>query len=450
MARLAFWLTKGADRLAPLAKALGPEHREPPTRRWTTFVVLAVTGTVISWWRMPFATRSLLWAEDGRNFVGDAMRDGGVSVFAPFAGYMHLVPRSVTWAITEFVPLGHVPAAMTLVACIMAAVLAAYLVDAMRAHIPRLGLRLLPWAAIIMSPLAGIEVNGSVANTHWYLLIAVLGASLAPWERWPDVLLASAVLVLAIGSDPLALYVAPLVLLRATAGRSRTTVAPALAALAATIAQLAVVASTELAPHAPVGGAAPLVRAYLYRVVAGGFVGTTKATEAYAASPAILLAAAGIFLAALIAAGLLLRWKGVAAVIATGASIALFIASTLLRWKPVIDPAINPNWPSSRYSVAPIALLAIAVAVLLERGMGNRKWRLASTIAAGLLVLVSGFAIYGDLHITARTGGTRWVASLDAAEVTCAANPALDTVKIPIAPAKWFITLPCNRLSPPG
>jgi hypothetical protein len=447
MKRLTSWLVTNANRLTPVAKVLGPEHREHPARRWITFLSLAAVGTWIAWWRMPITTRSLLWAEDGRVFVADAMRDGGVSVFAPWAGYMHLVPRSVTWAVTRVVPLEHVPAALTLAACIMLGVLAAYLVDALRGHVPHAGLRLLPWAALVASPLAGVEVNGSIANTHWFLLAAVLAASIAPWERWPDSLLASAVLVLAIGSDPLALYVAPIVLIRVVGIRARTALVPALAALAATITQLAVVASTELAPHDAVGGVGPMVRAYLYRVVVGGAVGTTRATEAYERSSGTLLAAAAIFVAALIAGGLLLRGKGVTALAATGASIALFVASTLLRWKPVLDPGVNPHWPDSRYSVAPIVLLAIAIAVLLEGGLNKRRLRVASAVTGASLALLVGFATYGDLHVTARTGASRWDMNLAAAVVTCAATPAPETIAIPIAPSTWKITLPCDRIT---
>jgi hypothetical protein len=63
--------------------ARGTWRSEPITATALFFGSLA-----LCWARLPVATRNVLWAEDARDFLPDALRSGGAgAIFEPYAGY---------------------------------------------------------------------------------------------------------------------------------------------------------------------------------------------------------------------------------------------------------------------------------------------------------------------------------------------------------------------------
>jgi len=58
-----------------------------------TIVVTVLIGCLsafAAWSRVPAIARDTLWAEDGRNFLQDALSFGPLdSLFLPYAGYLH-------------------------------------------------------------------------------------------------------------------------------------------------------------------------------------------------------------------------------------------------------------------------------------------------------------------------------------------------------------------------
>ena len=135
-----------------------------------------VLASALTWLRLPAAARDTFWAEDGHQFVADWLHDAGpATLFQGYGGYLHLLPRGITWLVVEFVPVDAWAFATTAAACVVtggvAALVFVFSQDVVAASVARIGLALV----VVLTPLAGMEILGNVANVHWYLLY------LTPW-----------------------------------------------------------------------------------------------------------------------------------------------------------------------------------------------------------------------------------------------------------------------------
>ena len=64
--------------------------------------------------------RNTLWAEDGRNFIQDAVNHGPLASLAiPYAGYLHTIPRLIAAVTVSFVPVPQWADAMTAGSCLV-------------------------------------------------------------------------------------------------------------------------------------------------------------------------------------------------------------------------------------------------------------------------------------------------------------------------------------------
>lgn len=155
----------------------------PKARRSSRFDVsvlaaalIVVVGAIVAWLRLPESTSATLWAEDARNFLGNAVAQGPIApLFRVYAGYLHTVPRIIAGLTVTFVPMTQWAHAMALGSCIVAAVVAATIFFCARVVTESWALRLALAAVTILAPLAAREVLGNTANLHWYFLW------LAPW-----------------------------------------------------------------------------------------------------------------------------------------------------------------------------------------------------------------------------------------------------------------------------
>jgi hypothetical protein len=144
-------------------------------------VLIAVVAALAAWQRIPAIARDTLWAEDGRIFVQGAMDRGPIaSLFIPYAGYVHTVPRLIASAVVSFVPVTGWALGMTAGACLVAGILAATVFVATRGIIRWMPARLVLAALTVLAPLAPREVLGDATNLHslflWTLFWIVLAA----------------------------------------------------------------------------------------------------------------------------------------------------------------------------------------------------------------------------------------------------------------------------------
>ena len=158
-----------------------------------------------------------IWAEDRTVFLVGALA-GPRHLFAPYAGYLQLLPRLIA-QLVSFLPLPDAAAAFAIIGAVIAAAVALFVFHASAGHIRSAWLRGLLAAAVLLLPVAPLEIAGSGVDTPWYLLFALFWAALWRPRTRGGMALAGAVAFLAGASTPLALALAPLLIVRIAALR---------------------------------------------------------------------------------------------------------------------------------------------------------------------------------------------------------------------------------------
>lgn len=117
------------------------------------------------------------WAEDGTVFFQEQVGRTLPMLFKPYAGYLHFVPRLVTWIASAWAYTVQ-PAVMNVVAWLIAAWALAFTTVRLGRHVPVL----LTLTIIAFAPTSG-EVNGTITNAQWFLQFALLAIVLVPAAR---------------------------------------------------------------------------------------------------------------------------------------------------------------------------------------------------------------------------------------------------------------------------
>ena len=154
---------------------------EPPPRRaaadsggsWRALlsVIALVAGAVTLLLRI--AGRSPLttiWAEDRTVFLVQALASPW-HLFASYAGYLQLLPRLIAQFVS-FLPLPDASAAFAITGAVIAAAVALFVFHASAGHVRSRWLRGLLAAAVLLLPVAPLEIADSGVNTPWYPLFA--------------------------------------------------------------------------------------------------------------------------------------------------------------------------------------------------------------------------------------------------------------------------------------
>ena len=172
----------------PNAGALWPElfpepPQRPPASSWRVArrallsVIALAAGAVVLLLRIagpsPLTT---IWAEDRTVFLVQALASPG-HLFASYAGYLQLLPRLIA-QLVSFLPLPEAAAAFALAGAVIAAAVALFVFHASAGHIHSAWLRGLLAAAVLLLPVAPLEIADSGVNTPWYLLFALFWAGL--------------------------------------------------------------------------------------------------------------------------------------------------------------------------------------------------------------------------------------------------------------------------------
>jgi hypothetical protein len=213
----------------PNTRALLPElFPQAPTRsalppgrvalRVTLTVIALVAGTVALLLRdggpSPLTT---IWAEDLTVYLVQALASPW-HLFASYAGYLQLLPRLIGQC-AALLPLRDAALTFALSGAITASAVSVFVFHASAGHIRSAGLRALLAAAVVLLPIAPLEIIDSGVNTPWYLLFALFWAAL--WRPRTRTGMAGAAFIgfIAMASNPLALALAPLLATRVVALR---------------------------------------------------------------------------------------------------------------------------------------------------------------------------------------------------------------------------------------
>lgn len=409
---------------------------------------------LLLFWRSAPVPGQFIWAEDGTIFLHDAaLAPLGDTVLSPYAGYAHLVPRTVA-SFVELFPLERWPLGLAAVSAAIRAALAIFVWHATSGAIPNKWVRLVVSITVVTLPMGGYEVLNSIANLHWFLLFACVPALLWRPSSWIGVTLQCLVVLGAVLSDPLALLWSPIVLLRMIALPRPRELAVCATFIISGVLQFFTVLATNR-PRAGDVGLVDLVKAYTIRVAQTSFAGidmTTWLWQTARTAGAILtvLAIGAVLVLGLRRPG---PHRGLV-VCAIAASVGIYLISFGLTIPMASMTSVNATAGgidltfAGRYAVVAGLLLLLAFipawwAILAAAAGILRGVLIGCTVALVALYAVAVYQAYG-VRIDA-PDALAWSVSTAEARQECA-NPAVPTVDVPIYPQGWVLTLSCDEL----
>jgi hypothetical protein len=133
--------------------------------------------------------------------------------WSSYAGYVQVVPRIVA-QVVSYLPLPDASLAFALAGAVVAASGALFIFHASAGHIESVKLRALLALALVLLPIAPMELIGSAVNLPWYLLPVLFWAMLWRPRTRPAMAVAAAVGLLTVASNVLAVLLAPLLVVR--------------------------------------------------------------------------------------------------------------------------------------------------------------------------------------------------------------------------------------------
>jgi hypothetical protein len=412
-------------------------------------IALAVVGAIIAFLRLPPSARNVLWAEDSSVFVTGALQHRPfLSLFEPFAGYMHSVPRLTSALVVSVIPIDSVPVAIAIVACTITSICATVAFLILRSRIPSLFPRLLVWFGIITLPIGGIEANGSIANSHWYLLVALFAVLVAREQNTVTRAVACVVIAFAVTSDALALVFLPLALGRLLIAERRKDLWVPLVYFGALIIQFLVVLHSSVQPAAAKPTIFSIIRALGFRVFLTSFTGFYGSMFSWAQLHLVSIAVAGVLVVGIVVlAALNRRQLGGLATVALVGAVTMYSAEVIIRWNPQFDPETAITWGGSRYSIIPLSLLLIAFAAATEAW--RKRWVTRTIVrqlaAATLAVLLVVIAVPAFTYTT-RVAQESWRVEISQARHECAATGPNHELKVAGVPTNFTLDVSCVQL----
>jgi hypothetical protein len=425
-----------------------------PFRNPLALAGLALVWALVAWLRMTPATHGTIWAEDGRNFLADASEFGPVrALLIPYAGYMHLLPRSIA-GVVSLLPVSWWAQAITALSCLVTGLIA-LVVYCVTWRLP-----IAPWSRLLLAsvtvlvPTLVAEVVGNAANMYTFALWCAFWLFLWRPSRWASAVVGGVIALLVCGTAIQFLALVPLLVFRWT--RYRIPIAAGAAVGLALQAWGYTHSVRDSKPSWPLLGT--INDGFLHEVAMGSWLESAHAG-------ALIIVALGwiatvvCLLPFIIAAALLWRAGGDRA-LARVLTVAL-LAGSYVFWSAFValntlavdyanaSPAALVQLAFTvRYAVFPSMLLwaLLVVAIGWIRGPAEQRWwpRVRVIVAAVLLLCAAvNFVGLGTMY---RARGPEWSTELRKAEAKCASEDPSASVAIPIAPmsAPWTITLSCR------
>jgi len=465
----------------PNAGGLWPElfpelPQRPPAssgqraRRALVSMIALAAGAVVLLLRIagpsPLTT---IWAEDRTVFLVQALATPG-HLFASYAGYLQLLPRLIA-QLVSFLPLSEAAAAFALAGAVIAAAVALFVFHASAGHIHSAWLRGLLAAAVLLLPVAPLEIADSGVNTPWYLLFALFWACLWRPRGRGGLALAALIGFLAGGSTPLALALAPLLIVRMAALRRVREHAVTAGLAAGLLLQVPVIVTahnSRVDQTSSPGGVIGFVAHDVVLPALGWHLDWWLQAAAGRNGATVLVGCALAAVFGVIAVTQPARVRLVAAVAVGCGFLLAAAAAALSRWVTVGSIHFHVE-PGSRYTTLPIFLLEAAVIVAVDNVVGQARERARSdeqaaafgvtpgaslartsgaTAAAAALVVSLSFAWVTDFRSdNGRAGGALW-APIAASWLTACQHDPGGAVTAPTAPSMIpsSIVIPCAHL----
>jgi hypothetical protein len=441
------------------------ERRVVPPRAARAFgAVLLALAVVLPLLRQQGARSwNTIWGEDGWLYLQQAHDHGLSVVLRGYAGYLQLLPRllvlpALHLALDQYARYDAIAAA-----CVGAA-LAWFVYRATSGWIDSRWVRLALASQVVLLPALGYENTGNLTNTIWILFAVAPWALVASSERTPAVVARCIVAFLAATATALTAIFLPLALAVAFVRRRTRSWIVTGAFLGGLVLQFAVVSHTrDTRPHTTVRQLSALPQIVGIRVFGQMLVGDHGIRALWDHRGALAVVAPLLVLAILLAflPGITRRQQALAATFAAFA-IPSFVVPTwgrgtnqvelVLSAHSIFGPAAAGHFDpmASRYSVAPVMLLASAAAVVLGARRAARP-RLAAGLQGAFVAWVLVVTVANFSVVNPRSWGPTWAQSVAAARHGCASETPATLARLPepnpsVNPA---VKLPCRELAPP-
>jgi hypothetical protein len=413
--------------------------------------------------RSPLTT---IWAEDRTVFLVQALAHPW-QLFAAYAGYLELLPRLIAQFVS-FLPLRDASAAFAISGAVVASAAALFVFHASAGHVRSVWLRALLAAAVLLLPVAPLEIADSGVNTPWYLLFALFWAALWRPRSRRGIALAALVAFLAGASTPMALALAPLLAVRMVALPRPREHAVTAGLAAGLLLQIPVIASSRNSRVGQLAGPHGVLDFLAHDVVLPALgwhldwwlqaaVGRDGATLAVGGALATAFAAIAITAPA--------RVRLLAAAALVCGFLLAAAAATLSRW--VTADAVHFHIePGSRYTTLPIFLMQAAVIVAVDNVVRRARDRVrpddqgpsfgvtawtgwararGATAAATALAAVLSIGWVSDFrNDNGRAGGTPWGPIATRWLADCQRSPQ-GAIRVPSLEV-GSVVIPCSRL----
>jgi hypothetical protein len=399
-----------------------------------------------------------VYAEDYGIFLVQALQHPW-HLLIPYHGYFQLVPRLIGQAVS-LLPLTAAAVGFAVAGAVIAAGCALFTYHASAGFIRSPALRAALAAALILLPVAPLEVVGNGVNTPWYILAALFWAVLWRPRTPAGMVLAALIGFAATSSDPMALVYAPLLAARVIALPRLREHAVTAGWLAGWLPQIPVIALSYGNHTQRLGTLSPpgkTIAYYFHTVVlrALGWHLSWRLESVAGQEGATLII--GAFLAvvlgwALITQGSQVRAFVVTAVL-TGFMFTIFAAiiTSYVVYESPFTGRVSFE-PGSRYSVVPIVLLDAAAIVAVDSLLRRRS--AAAPAAAGPREIAAVAALIGVLglgwvtdyrYLTQRTSDGHWAPVAESWLHACQ-HSRTGTLTIRAWGTRPAVTVPCSRI----
>jgi hypothetical protein len=438
-----------------LGELFPPSAGSPPLesgRRWLRVVIQVAAvglGAVLLLLRIPgVPSWDDLHSDDYPIFLVQALQHPW-QLYTSNGGYVQLLPRAVAQLAT-YLPLTQVSRVFAASGALVAAGCGLFIFHASAGHIRSVTLRFLLGAAVVLLPIAPMEIADSNVGAPWYLLLALFWAVLWRPRTRTGMAVAAVIAFATAASTIMVIVFSPLLAARLFVLRRPREHAVTAGWLAGCLFQLPAIIwssahhQSRLAGHSTLGNS---LAVYAHNVVLpslGWHLAWRLQSLAGRNGATVIVA---VILAVIVGAILLTQARSrpfVVTALLTGFIFTVFCATINPRAALTATPSIEPG---ARYTVLPIFLIEAAVIVGVDRVLrqqGGIRPRPAMAVTATVAVLaaswVADFRYPGMRSVLA----TRpWVQIADKWQHDCENSKSGEIVE---KPAFRPQQIPCSRL----
>ena len=153
------------------------------------------------------------YAEDNGVFLVDALVRPW-HLLVPYSGYLELGPRVIGQIVASFLPIVDASVAYAITGALIGGAAGLFLYHASEGYIRAPWARALLGGALVLLPIAPLDIIDSGVDSPWYAMAALFFAVLWRPRSWPGMLAAALVACYASSSEIVAVIYAPLLLIR--------------------------------------------------------------------------------------------------------------------------------------------------------------------------------------------------------------------------------------------